>query len=620
LTRILFIEDDPDRIKLTLPRLSLWGYQAQATQSGSEALVLHTQQPYDVVIIDYHMPEMNGLQVLDQLQQGPFPPDCIMVTAYGDEKIAVQAMQQGAADYIVRDHRTEESEALQASLERVLERRALKAQKHQAQAELDQFFDLSPHLLLILGWQGQIMRVNSALSHLLGHTSDEFYSKALMEWLHPQDAPRMKAKLAEFQAYHNGPMTYEGRLLHQNGEYRWFSFTLSGDLERQRIYCIAQDVTEQKQRVDILHRSEAHYRNLLERMQEGLLVRDADGRITYTNPHFSQMLGYSAEELLQQPIGVLVAPEDQEKVKHHSDKRKRGESSTYEANLETKSGKLLRVLISGSPLYDDKDQFIGSFAVVTDLTDRYHIERRTLELAIERERVSILSKFITNASHEFKTPLSIIQTSLYLLEKVRDLDKQGRYIGNIKNQAEALLTLVEDLATMLELDSLESIPTVPIDLNIMLPQLLDSLLSTCKAHQVSLTYHLDPLLSSITAHPGWLNRALSEVLDNAIRYNVPNGSIHVSSLVLNKQLVIQVEDSGQGIPPKLLPLVLERFFRQDQAHSTRGFGLGLPIAQRIMELHQGRLEITSPIEPQGTRVQLCFPIWSSKERLTASEP
>lgn len=623
-TRVLYIDDDPDLAILMLRQLISLGYTAEWAESGERGLEMCQASPYDVILVDYQMPGMNGLEVLEALQKAWPPPAMILITAYGDNNLAVEAMRRGAVDYIVRDLHSMQRDLLRASIERALEHRSLLLQKQQAQNELAHFFELAPDLLMVFTLDGQIIRVNPAIKIILGYNPEDFYEHPLSHWLNPDDYEGLALAFAHLQA-NKGQEIYEGRFLHANGGYRWLACHMNAEVKMDRVYCNAHDVTNHRENYDVLHRSEAHYRGLLEQMQEGLLIRNADDLISYVNPYLVKMLGYTEAELINHSMQEFVVPEDVSNLRNHLDKRLQGETSSYEVSFQTKAGDIVHVLISGSPLYDEHNQFIGSFGVITDLTDRYRVERRTIELAIERERVEILSKFITNASHEFKTPLSIIQTSLYLLEKVRDLDKQGRYIANIKIQAEALLKLVEDLATMLELDSLETISMIPVDISGMLTQLLYGLQETCQVNGITLTYTIDPDVSQFVAHPGWVTRAIMEILDNAIRYNVAGGDIEVRNQSDDDFLIIEVEDHGIGITEADLPLVLERFYRHDQAHSTRGFGLGLSIAHRIMQLHGGKLEIISPIEPHGTLVRLYFPIKvqsveESPQRLTSFLP
>jgi two-component system phosphate regulon sensor histidine kinase PhoR len=101
--------------------------------------------------------------------------------------------------------------------------------------------------------------------------------------------------------------------------------------------------------------------------------------------------------------------------------------------------------------------------------------------------------------------------------------------------------------------------------------------------------------------------ALSKILDNAVRFSDPNGTIMLHGGCGSNELMIQVVDKGVGIEPEHLPRVVERLYRADSAHSTPGFGLGLSIADRILELHKGQLKIDSVLDV-GTTITLTLPI------------
>jgi signal transduction histidine kinase len=93
----------------------------------------------------------------------------------------------------------------------------------------------------------------------------------------------------------------------------------------------------------------------------------------------------------------------------------------------------------------------------------------------------------------------------------------------------------------------------------------------------------------------YLYQAIASILDNAIRYTAPGGTVTLRSYQRESQIVLEVQDTGSGIDDQTLPHIFERFYRADQAHSTSGFGLGLPIAQKIVERHGGHIEVESKV-------------------------
>ncbi len=256
---------------------------------------------------------------------------------------------------------------------------------------------------------------------------------------------------------------------------------------------------------------------------------------------------------------------------------------------------------------DPQDNPLRIDGIMTDITDRRQASDHAMQLAIERERVRILSEFVRDASHEFRTPLSVINTRLYLMEKVKDPEKQSGYIEGIKEQTERILQLVESLITMSRLDSLTDTTVEAIDINHLLTAISMNIEASAQHKEITFTLELAPEPYRIWGDMEELMTMFKAVFDNAVTYTPEGGEVSVRCYPLSDQeIAIDVRDTGVGISAEELPRIFDRFYRADQARSVRGFGLGLTIARKIAERHGGRIEVES--EPgQGSRFRLIFP-------------
>lgn len=142
-------------------------------------------------------------------------------------------------------------------------------------------------------------------------------------------------------------------------------FNCEGAVEK--VIETVKDITERKSLEERLRRSEEKYRTLVETMNDGLGVIDRERKLTFCNRKFAQMLGYSEEELLGRDVITLFNEENREKLLEELKKRARGEASKYNIEFTTKAGELLPVIISATPLLDEKGAHVGSFAVITDV-------------------------------------------------------------------------------------------------------------------------------------------------------------------------------------------------------------------------------------------------------------
>ncbi len=258
-----------------------------------------------------------------------------------------------------------------------------------------------------------------------------------------------------------------------------------------------------------------------------------------------------------------------------------------------------------SPLTNRGQKQRGWVLLMHDVTRRRTAERRAFALALEKERVNILTNFIQDASHEFRTPLAIIQSNLYLINKVDDLTVRQDKVGVIEKQVARLSLLLDQLAILSKLDSGVVLDLHTVDVKSMLSQLIER--AAFASSDIEFHLEADANLPTLVGDTHLLEEAFKQVLENAVRFGSPNCEITVRATSQLYQIQIEFCDTGPGIAPDVLPHVFERFYRQDIAHNTPGFGLGLPIAQKIIEGHKGTIQIDS--QPgKGTTVRVLLPI------------
>ena len=243
-----------------------------------------------------------------------------------------------------------------------------------------------------------------------------------------------------------------------------------------------------------------------------------------------------------------------------------------------------------------------------EIIEREEAETRALELAVERERMRVLAEFVRDASHDFRTPLSTINTSLYLLQHVKNAEKQQHLIQVIERQVGRLARLVEGLLTMTRLDSSLNFNRVPLDVNGLILDVKSHLQPAAAAKNISLEVELTEDIPLVLADETELSRAITEITQNAVQYTPEHGQVCIASRLNGSSLSLEIRDTGIGIEQADLPHIFERLYRADKARSTDtgGVGLGLPIAQRIIEAHGGRIEVSSQVGI-GTSFKIYLP-------------
>ena len=227
---------------------------------------------------------------------------------------------------------------------------------------------------------------------------------------------------------------------------------------------------------------------------------------------------------------------------------------------------------------------------------------------LEREKAKTMASFMESASHDLRTPLSIINTSLYLLGMISDPDKQKGKLKLVKEQVSHLQALIENLLDMARLDAGHEIERHPLDLS----QIMISIQET-HIHQLTADRDLDlrfslldePLM--VLADHENLEQALLNIIENAVYYTPDGGTITVSMQLEAQTIIIDVQDTGIGIAEEDVPHIFERFFRVDKARSERGrAGLGLAITKKIVEAHGGQMDVSSKLG-EGSLFRVVLP-------------
>ena len=232
----------------------------------------------------------------------------------------------------------------------------------------------------------------------------------------------------------------------------------------------------------------------------------------------------------------------------------------------------------------------GVIILVFDITDRAFAERNRQE-------------FTANVSHELKTPLQSIIGSAELLETglVKEEDK-GKFIGNIRKEATRLVSLINDIIRLSQLDEKGEIATESVEIMSVANEVVEVLSTAAAKKNITLTIDGEPC--KITGVRRYIYEIIYNLCDNAIRYNVEDGKVTIK---ITDQAEISVSDTGIGIAPEQQSRIFERFYRVDKSHSkeTGGTGLGLSIVKHAVQFHQAMVTLDSEVG-KGTTVTVNF--------------
>lgn len=248
-------------------------------------------------------------------------------------------------------------------------------------------------------------------------------------------------------------------------------------------------------------------------------------------------------------------------------------------------------------------------SLIRDITPAKQAVQQLLDLSIERERVKILENFISDASHDLRTPIANLKSRLYLMNKADTPEKRQRQLEVMEGEIDRLEKLIDDLLTMSHLDANIQDKTLrEIHLNRLIADMLETYRSLAEKKNIQLDFHPNPRLPIIMGDEVALGRVLGNLLSNALNYTPQAGAIQIRTLVESGGVMVEVQDTGIGIAEDDLAHIFERFYRADKARNTDlgGTGLGLAIVKKIIELHEGRVEVKSQIN-EGALFRVWFP-------------
>lgn len=235
---------------------------------------------------------------------------------------------------------------------------------------------------------------------------------------------------------------------------------------------------------------------------------------------------------------------------------------------------------------------------------RVTIEDQKIKLLLESERADILSKFMRDAAHEFKTPLTLMSTNLYLSEKTSDPEKKQQYTQHTYDQIETLNRLLDTILILTRLDRTDK-STYPLD-RIKSCEMLADIQTLNKSERIKLLVENADALPMVKVNLPDLHLALKAIIGNALRFSPSTKEVTVQITTTGQWLLLQITDQGPGMNTETLQHIFDRFYRIDASHTTRGLGLGLSVAIRVIELHNGHIEVQSELG-KGTTVKAYLP-------------
>jgi PAS domain S-box-containing protein len=358
-----------------------------------------------------------------------------------------------------------------------------------------------------------------------------------------------------------------------------------------------------------LSEGEKQFQVIFEQAAVGVgLVNSLNGKFLRINKKFCDIVGYSAEEMLNMDFQSITHPEDLQndlKFKELLNSVKIREFSV-EKRYFHKNGSIVWVNVTVSPVWDFCDQPGYNITIIQDITERKRVEEELRNL--DRHKYNILS----NVTHELRTPLT---HALGFLELAMSETDETRKAACLEKCRSALLRENEVITCLIETANLEKGLIKPVigtmDVGSMINETIQAILPKAKVCGIDVSSEIDDGLFA----KGDINLtklALANLIDNAVKFNRKGGSVDISAYRKNGDIEICFSDTGIGIPRDKIDKIFDKMYQVDSDSTRRygGIGIGLSTAKSIVEAHRGRIWVESKAG-EGSRFFFTIPAGKS---------
>ncbi len=628
--RVLLVEDDQvDQMSFErFVRTENLPYDYTIASSIAEAKTVLASQSFDVALMDYQLGDGISLELFETAQHLPI----IVITGSSDLKIAVQIMKSGAYDFLTKDSGGNYLTALPITVSHTIERWRAQQELNQYRNHLEalveertaalleeelrllSIVEATPTVVFSLDPNTKFTFVAGHSEDLLGHSPNALIGQSL---------DLLFARELEIQSGFKTALA--GGLFWSDVEIngQWLSIDLSPKWQNESVtgvIGVVHDISERKEADLAIVQERNLLRTLIDSIPDYIFIKDREGRFVESNRAHAAGANISREEIIGRTAAEVFDPVLAEQF--HADDiyvMTSGTSITNEERITTGiDGNKSWVLTTKIPLFDhDKNNIIGLVGISRDITDRrnaeeqrLHAERLHTEMEQQREILEMKQHFITTASHDFRTPLTIIMMCASTLEDYYDRltpEKRLEKIRQIKSQVDRMVTLLDDVLKLSKANAgkVEYLPD-ELDLKPFCVAIWEDMIRVDQdKHQHNFEYTATS--EQITADAHLLQQVLVNLLSNAFKYTPQGGDIQF--LVTNDAqfLTFRVSDTGYGIPVADQKRLFEPFYRATNVKNIEGTGLGLAIVKAYIDLHSGTIAVQSN-EDIGTTFTVQLPL------------
>lgn len=601
--RILVVEDNPGDFFLLQERLaetSIKVSEISCAETMAKATALLKKNTYDIVLLDLSLPDASGADTF--LQVKPLLPDTpvIVLSGMSDLKLALQTIQEGAQDYLLKDHLNPSSldKAIYYSIERMRYTKKMLENAERLHFQSTVLSNITDSVI-VTDLEKNVFFWNKAATEIYGYSEEEMTGKNMSVMIVDDEDGTDPVSLAK-RLKTESPFRKIVRRKTKSGAVIWVELNISYyydvDQKITGLIGISKDVTDLKAEEHLL----TLFQSVILNSNDAVIITDAFGteaspvpKIVFVNRAFTNMTGYPADEMIGTDLMRLSGPmTDLAEVDRIRRAMLFWEPIESTLAYYRKDGKAFWVTLTITPVSDHSGRFTHWVFIQRDVTE----VRQAAELLREQnEELSKanreLDRFVYSASHDLRAPLTSILGLVELMRRENFAPSASVYLDKIQTSIQRLDQLIQNIINYSRNSRLEP-KFLPIDFQ----DLFDASVSMHRfidnSKQIQIFYdnHLDDAFYS---DPERWQIILNNLVSNSIKFSRPGENTQITLGISKSDHAIEVrfEDNGIGIAPEQIHSVFDMFYRANDG--ATGSGLGLYIVKQTVELLGGTIQLES---------------------------
>jgi PAS domain S-box-containing protein len=639
---ILLVDDQSANLLALEAILSDLGANLVKAYSGEEALRLLADNDFAVILLDVRMHGLDGFETAQRIRAHSTSrhTPIIFLTAYDTDRIVIErAYALGAVDFLVKPlvpvvlrgkiagfvelfQKTEQvkhqARQLQHMQRQEFERRLAEenSRLHEQREWLRVALGSIGDAVMATDPAGRVVFLNPVAESLTGWKQTEAEGHALENVCSIIDEDtRQPVEQAVPRVIREGAVVGLGShpmLVSRDGMKHPIDGNVApirdGKGQTAGVVLVFRDVTERHQADKAAQRLSA----IVESSGDAIASKDLNGIITSWNRGAEQLFGYSAEEMIGQPVAILIPADHADEEPEILRRIRRGDKvEYYETVRQRKDGRLIDISLTVSPIHDRTGRVIGASKIARDISRQKQLENDLRQLAAELSDADRRkNEFMAMLAHELRSPLAPIRNALQITRLSGDADATEQARRMMERQVQKLVRLVDDLLDMNRISKGKlELRREHVDLAQVVQSAVETARPLIEGENHRLTVTLPPHPVYVVGDLTRLAQVVSNLLNNSAKYTPRWGQIHLSVEREGAEAVIRVRDNGMGIAADMLPKVFEIFTQGERAleRAQGGLGIGLSLVRQLVDLHGGTIKAESGGPNQGSTFTVRLP-------------